>query len=121
LKGMCARCAERETCRNLCPAAERYACKDFVNLRERYHSRPVVSVNQSSSAWERIQDTTYTDLPEYSFLSDMENKLLHSYWFQGRSYAEIAKQYHMSLSAIKSRLTRVYAKLRDREALLYKG
>lgn len=111
MASFCERCKHRDNCREICPAAERYSCKDFVSLRERYSPDPGFFINQTSSAWERIQENAYTPMNDFDFLKRIENDLLQAVYYEGLSYAEAARRFQMKLSAVDAMLVRIRKKI----------
>lgn len=109
----CAECPDRPHCRELCPEMDSKASADHVRLKE--INLRVVGVSAAAVTWREAQDAAFTDLPSYSFLTELENKLIHWYWYQGKDYPEIAIAFKMSYAAVKARLARIYAKLRNHE------
>jgi hypothetical protein len=95
------------------------ASADHVRLKE--INLRVVGISAAAVTWREAQDAAFTDLPSYSFLTELENKLIHWYWYQGKDYPEIAIAFKMSYAAVKARLARIYAKLRNREDILLRG
>ena len=98
---------------------EARASVDHVRLKE--INLRVEGIHVAAVTWQDVQEATFTDLPVYSFLSDLENKLVHWYWYEGKDYHQIAIAFKISYPAVKARLARAYAKIRNHKRQVIRG
>ena len=111
----CIECEKYENCTELCERVENYSNKDYISQREK--TFPQVP-NRSNSTKNLTLDNIaqhMRDVPQlvelssyfteekvsFPFLSDLQNKCLHLFYFHGLSYTEIAMRVNRRVRHVK--------------------
>ena len=109
---LCQECPKKESCVELCQKAEKWVNGDHVSQRELMFSciseenlnLTIDNLNHHKSIYSHQELVSYFNEPSvnFPFLSDLQNKCLHLFYFQGLTYKQIAyrlsNQYRRVLS-----------------------
>jgi len=87
---ICERCPDYP-CSTLCPRAERYVAQDHVPQRET--PCPEAPRDPIPVSLEEIQSCNAEGCLNFPFLSKLQNKLLHGFYYEGKTYRELAFQF----------------------------
>jgi len=125
---LCQECSKKETCQELCLEAEIYASRDYKRGRESPQVEFVLEYLNTDS----VYPYTYQEMVSYykeaevnfPFLTDLQNKCLHLFYFEGKTYKQIARAMSGNRSKTKLNQRQVrrqlyLAKRAIREHLLY--
>ena len=122
---LCQDCSKKPTCTELCPEAEKWVNKDHVSQRELTY--PQVRNRNNASKNLPLDNLFYylrgfpqsevaefftEDNVSFPFLTSLQNKCLHLFYFGGCSYAEIAKRLSGNRSKTKLNQSAVNQQLR---------
>lgn len=102
---LCQDCPKKETCTELCEKAERHIRKDHVSQREKIF--PHIRESWESNLNPHLDNFSYhlglynpSEISSYfteesvnfPFLTPLQNKILHLFYFQGLTYKQIASR-----------------------------
>jgi hypothetical protein len=112
---LCQTCPKRPTCTRLCEKAEKYVSKDSISLRE--IPQPDISIDLISYHFdfiptEEISSHFTEGLPNFHFLTPLQNKILGMFYFQGLTYAQIAVRVRHSKKSVDANLARARVEIR---------
>ena len=117
---LCQECSKKESCVELCLKAEKWVNSDHVSQRELPCNEFTLEyLNYISPVkWQTIASYHHVESLEFPFLSDLQNKCLHLFYFQGLTYKQIAfrlsgRYRKLSLKAVKGQLARAKKKIRS--------
>jgi len=110
---LCGTCPRRDTCIELCPAAEKYVNQDHVSQRELPQPNEILDLfdNELLTYQEVASFFTESSL-SFPFLSELENKCLYFFYFEGLSYKQITVKVNCKLKAVDHCLYRARKKIR---------
>lgn len=115
---LCQDCPKKDSCIQLCSKAERYVSQDYVSQRETTYPHVTDKANATKNLpldnidyhlnqkthQETIEQVISYHLNErtlnFPFLSELQNKCLYLFYFEGLSYAEIARNLKQDKSKI---------------------
>jgi len=89
---LCQECSEKPTCTELCERAERYSNRDYVYQRE----LPCPEFTLEYLAWKApiewavLANYHHEESVNFPFLTNLQNKCLHLFYFEGFTYRQIA-------------------------------
>lgn len=118
---LCQECKKRDKCVKLCPEAEKYVNRDRVSQRESCHEDYVLdwlNLHVSPHPFSALVSFWQEDNLNFPFLSPLQNKCLHLFYFEGLSYVEIAfrlsNQYRqVSSHKVRGQIYRAKQKIRE--------
>ncbi len=109
---LCQDCSKKPTCVELCEKAERHVNRKYISQRET--TFPTISIENLNLTLDNLSYYksihTFPELSSYfnepgvnfPFLSELQNKCLHLFYFHGLTYKQIAyrlsNQYQQCLS-----------------------
>ena len=105
---LCQDCTKRDTCTELCEDAEKYVNRDHVSQKEIIVSRIPESKGKNLPIDNAYYHAGANDLSSYftesqvelSFLTPLQNKCLHLFYFEGLTYAEIAQRVNCRVKVV---------------------
>ena len=101
---LCQECPKKESCVRLCLSAEKWINKSNISQRELPCNEPTLEYfnYRSPVKWKTLASYHQVESLEFKFLSDIQNKCLHLFYFEGLTYKQIAyrlsNQYQRLLS-----------------------
>ena len=129
MKGLCSNCEKRETCKALCPEAEAYVSQDHVTFPGGkggvYLRDQTIPEHKSFVGWEdgELKPIAWADLmgdiPELSRdeitramfdgMTDEQTEGLIEYFYEGKTFREIAAELGLNQSSVFKRVQRAKA------------
>ncbi len=101
----CTTCSERSTCKDLCDRVEKYANQDYRYQRELAVSETIIdAISQGELIWPELTSFFHESSIDFSFLTPLQNKILHLFHFEGKTYKQIATAYNIRSNAVKWQL-----------------
>lgn len=103
---LCTQCPKRATCTSLCEEAEKYVNQDYVAQREFPQSElklDLLSIHIKTPTLKELENYFSESDVSFPFLSDLQNKCLYLFYFEGLSYREIAFQLSNQYRQVSSR------------------
>ncbi len=127
---LCQNCPPRKKsiCKNLCPKAARYVHQDYVSQRESILSEARdyedATMNMhidnvfyyiSSHSFQELNDyySAEQQALKFPFLSAIQNKALYLFYFDGLSYAEIARNLKQDKEKVRKQIHLAKAEIRN--------
>ena len=103
---LCQECKKRDTCTKLCEKANNWVNKDHVSQRELPCTEFTLEYLDSLSPvkWQAMASYYKVESLEFPFLSDLQNKCLHLFYFEGFKYKQIAIRVNHKVSKVKYQL-----------------
>ena len=114
---LCQDCPKKPTCQELCERAEKRVSQDYVFQRERTYPHvnskgdanknlklDNISFHVSPYKFSILSSYFKHDKLNFSFLTKLQNKCLHMFYFDGLTYNQIAMRVRKGKSKIKYQL-----------------
>jgi DNA-binding NarL/FixJ family response regulator len=125
----CTKCKKYSTCTTLCKKAEKYVSQDHVSQREILlqpiqdrvkNDRRTARLNTPLELADLFEDVDLVQIAsfftekkvDFPFLTPLQNKILHLFYFEGQSYAEIAMRVNIRVKAVDNQLVRARKKIK---------
>ena len=111
---LCQDCKKKPNCVKLCPAAEKWVNQDHVALRE--IPKPQWLLDRISikakPAHRDLSNYFSHERVEFPFLTPIQNKILHLFYFEGLTYNEIAFKMKIQRKAVDNQLCKAKEKIK---------
>lgn len=118
---LCQNCPpkKKSVCKTLCPKAEKYVRQDHVSQREsplsevREYANATMNMHTdnvfyyiSSHSFQELNDyySAEQQIFQFPFLSTIQNKALYLFYFDGLSYAEIARNLKQDKTTLNNQI-----------------
>ena len=90
---LCQECPKKESCVELCQKAEKWVNGDHVSQRELPCNEFTLEYlnYRSPVKWQTLASYHQVESSKFPFLSDLQNKCLHLFYFEGLAYKKIAR------------------------------
>ncbi|MCP3684300.1 MAG: sigma-70 family RNA polymerase sigma factor [bacterium] len=116
----CEECKKRSDCTELCDRVEKYISQDYKYQRELAVSEQIIdAISQGELIWPGLTSYFHESAVNFPFLTPLQNRVLHQFHFEGKTYKEIAmamsgnNKYRLSRNAVKGQIARARAKIRS--------
>ena len=90
---LCQDCPKKNTCTELCEKTEKYVNQDYKYLRELPCDENLIEYLNYviDKNWPELVSYFTEELVNFPFLTPLQNKTLHLFYFQGLTYKQIAR------------------------------
>lgn len=92
---LCQECRKKDTCIELCERVKNWVDQDYVSQRELVEPEWLLEwLNikaMPSYKWQEIISYFTDERVNFPFLTSIQNKILHLFYFEGLSYRKIAR------------------------------
>ena len=112
---LCQRCKKKPTCIEPCRNLENHLKKFSRYLRELPCAEYTLEYLdlRSPATWQTLSNYYHNDSVSFPFLTKLQNKCLHMFYFEGLTYNQIAMRVRKSKTVIKGQLQRGKCKIRS--------
>ena len=90
---LCQDCSKKNTCTELCEKTEKYVNQDYKYLRELPCDENLIEYLNYviDKNWPELVSYFTEELVNFPFLTPLQNKIIHLFYFQGLTYKQIAR------------------------------
>ena len=130
---LCQNCKKKPTCIKLCERAEKWVNQDYRYQRELCVPEKTleileqIRIDKGIHDWKQVASYFSAQKINFPFLTSLQNKILHKFFFEGLQDKQIAfrlsgnRKGSYSCGAIRKQRSRAYAKIRHFFAIIKEG